>query len=153
MVKVTFATRYAPIKSDGLRCSGESKTDQSFKDECDVNKIMEKYKTVENYNAVIALQNPGRAKPRFGDFADMPDFTAAQNTIVQAQAMFNALPSNIRDRFANDPGEFLAFMSDEKNKDEAIKLGLCEADPMVAEKDLSTPSSLSSDPVVDKSGA
>lgn len=152
--EIIFATRYNPVKSNGLCCSGESKTDQSFKDECDVNKIMEKYKTIENYNALMALRNPGRAKPQFGDFANLPDFAAAQNTIVQAQTMFEALPSNIRDRFANDPGEFLAFMSDEKNKDEAIRLGLCEADPVqAAEKDLSTSSPVNGDPIVDKSGA
>lgn len=140
MAKIDFYTRYSPAKCSGLECKGESKTDQSFKDECDVNKIMEKYKTIENYNAVMALQNPGRAKPQFGDFANMPDYVSAQNAIVQAQIMFDVLPSNIRDRFQNDPAKFLAFMSDEANKDEAIKLGLCAPDPVVVKtEDLSTP--------------
>lgn len=138
MVKTNFYTRYSPAKCSGLVFKGESKTDQSFKDDCDVNKIMEKYKTVENYNAVMALQNPGRAKPQFGDFADMPDYAAAQNVIVRARNMFEALPSNIRDRFANDPAIFLEFMSDDKNKAEAIKLGLCQPDPVVETEDLST---------------
>lgn len=152
MVKLQFQTRYTPHKSKGFVCSGISKTDQSFKDECDVNKIMEKYKSIENYNAVMALQNPGRPKPQFGDFSSVPEFTAAQNVIAQASELFEALPSNIRDRFNNSPARFLEFMSDESNKDEAIKLGLCAPDPVVPEQKeitgTSTPNVVRSEPEI-----
>lgn len=46
------------------------------------------------------------------------------NQIVQAQDMFMSLPSKIRNRFGNDPSQFLDFVSDPLNKDEMRSLGL-----------------------------
>jgi len=46
------------------------------------------------------------------------------NTIIAAQRAFEALPAKIRDRFANSPERFLAFLADPDNLDEAVKLGL-----------------------------
>lgn len=135
MAKELFATRYSPIKSSGLKCQGPSRTKQSFKDECDINRIIEKYQTIENYNAVLALRGAAGRKPQFGDFSVVPDYVQAQNTIAQANEMFAALPSNIRDRFMNNPALFLDFMSNPDNKDEAIRLGLCSADPVVVKAD------------------
>ena len=54
------------------------------------------------------------------------------NIIIQAQDQFASLPANIRDRFANSPEKYLAFLADSANKEEAVKLGLVNA-PVVVE--------------------
>jgi phage internal scaffolding protein len=46
------------------------------------------------------------------------------NFIAEAQSMFNDLPSSIRDRFANDPGTFLDFCSNDVNRKELAQMGL-----------------------------
>lgn len=109
---------------DGLKCEDDSLTDQHFKDECDVNKIMERYiKTGCLVDPLIMPRNEGF----FGDVSEAPDYLEAQNTIIRAQTAFDALPGQIRKRFNNNPAELIAFMADSKNKDEAKKLGLVQA--------------------------
>ena len=50
-----------------------------------------------------------------------------------------ALDANVRKRFHNDPAELIDFVSDEKNRDEAVRLGLLQIpefpkpDPLVEE--------------------
>lgn len=43
---------------------------------------------------------------------------------MEAENSFNMLPSEIRNRFQNDPGQLIGYLSDEKNNEEAYKLGL-----------------------------
>ena len=38
--------------------------------------------------------------------------------------MFLDLPAKVRDRFKNDPGQFLEFATDPSNVDELVKMGL-----------------------------
>ena len=57
------------------------------------------------------------------DLPDDLDFQASLEIVRQAQEAFATLPSGTRARFENDPQNFLAFLSDPANQDEAIKLG------------------------------
>jgi len=59
----------------------------------------------------------------YGEFAAI-DYHEAMNTVVEAQSMFETVPSEIRSRFGNDPGAFLKFVLDEKNSDEMRDMGL-----------------------------
>lgn len=94
-------------------------TKQEFKEECDINTIMRKYRATGTV--------PGNTRVgRYGDFASVGDFHAAQNMVIQAQAQFAAMPSEVRDRFKNDPALFLEFVHDKKNYEEARKLGLLD---------------------------
>lgn len=93
-------------------------TQQHFASECDVNNIMARY------GASRILQHFGQYKGNYGDFTDVQDYQTSMNQIVQAQDMFMSLPSKIRNRFGNDPSQFLDFVSDPLNKDEMRSLGL-----------------------------
>lgn len=97
-------------------CPEESLTKQEFVDECDINIMMARYQ--------VTGVPPEVAVGRYGDFVGAPDFLEAQNMLVAARQQFDSLPSSVRDRFANDPARFLTFIHDEKNLDEAEKLGL-----------------------------
>lgn len=108
-----------------------SRTKQSFKKECDVNHIMEKFKRVmgadylNRYNSVV--------DGRFGDFTQVADYRTALDQVNRASEVFMALPAKVRSRFYNDPAEFLDFCSNPANADELVSLGLAEKKPVVSD--------------------
>jgi len=109
-------TRYV---DPGIDCSKEpSVTEQHHKDDCDINVLMKRYASGEIIDHVNDLQ------ASFGDFSDVPDYQEALNRVNDARAAFMELPATTRKRFDNDPGQLIGFLSDEKNTEEAIKLGL-----------------------------
>lgn len=58
------------------------------------------------------------------NFVGCDDYMSAMNKIADADEAFEALPSKVRKRFANDPARLLEFVSNADNYDEALKLGL-----------------------------
>jgi len=102
-----------------------SRTKQSFKDECDINQIVPKIQSGEIINHVNA---------HAGQYADLTSYGNSYhenlNAILSAQNAFMALPSDVRKRFHNDPGELLDFVNDDSNYNEALKLGIVEAKPV-----------------------
>ena len=59
-------------------------------------------------------------------FATSHDYHSALNLLIDAQDMFNALPSQARTKFNNDPGEFLEFVQDPANAEYMYDLGLSD---------------------------
>lgn len=107
-----------------LECSEESMTQQQFKEECDINTIVQRF-------GLTGELPDGIRMPTYGDFSGVGDFQTAANLVVAAKEEFMRLPANIRERFYNDPQKLLEFVSDEKNRDEAIRLGIVEKPPEV----------------------
>lgn len=103
----------------GLECLDPSMAQQQFREECDINTIMERFGRTGELIAPIRM-------PQYGDFDGVNDYHSAMNAIVEAQASFDQLPAKVRARFSNDPAEFLEFCFNEENRDEAIRLGLLE---------------------------
>lgn len=101
---------------------GESRTSQSFKDQCDINKIIAR---AARAGTLSHLEQFGG---RYGDFADF-DFQEAQNKIAQAKSIFHALPGELRREFGNDPGRFLSFVNDPQNADRLPELLTPLAEP------------------------
>ena len=106
----------ASIQS-GLVCESLSLTQQQFKDDADINTILKRF------NVTGVLMAPSR-QPQFGDFTGPNDYKEALDLIHEADRSFYELPAALRDRFKNDPVEFLDFISDDNNRSEAIELGL-----------------------------
>ncbi len=103
--------------------TGPGKTKQSFKDECDINFIMNKWQRTGE----IPAAKVGSLPPRYGDFSTATDYMDACNQVIEAKAAFAALPAFLRDRFANEPANLLRFLSIPENQEEAIRLGLANA--------------------------
>lgn len=103
-----------------------SLTQQQFKDECDINHIMQRYRETGFLTDPL---RPATAKPQFGDFSTVADFMEAQNIIVRARENFEALPSMVRQEFGNDPARMLAFLENESNYERAVELGLVKKRP------------------------
>lgn len=99
-----------------------TKTQQQFKDRCDLNKIMKQAKRTGELPAQRA------ARGYYMDHTVLPaDYQRALDLVIDGEVAFNGLPSEVRARFENDPKKLLTFLSDKKNLDEAIKLGLAQA--------------------------
>lgn len=102
---------------DGLRCEDVSLAKQSFKEECDINTICRRF------GITGELPTNVRA-PRYGDFTDVVDFQSALNAVREAGESFMLMPAHVRARFQNDPQQFLEFVENDSNRDEAVRLGL-----------------------------
>lgn len=99
-----------------------SKTDQSFKDECDVN------------NIVNTFMKTGQLKQgkqgAYGDVSEIPrDLLEITQTIQKAHDSFMELPAEAREKFNNDPNKMISFLQDPKNSKEAVRLGLLNQVP------------------------
>lgn len=107
---------------DRVRCSisfeGDSLTEQHHKDACDINNILRKYERTG------VLLHQKQYNGQYGDFSDVEEYHHCQNRVLEAKAMFDALPAKIRSRFANDPANFLEFVKNPENFDEGVELGI-----------------------------
>jgi len=117
-----FKTAYGPKQKVSLTFPENSRwTKQSFKDECDINLIMRRYMAsgempVLNNNAPQYLDATGY------------DYQEAMQFIAGAKSLFGEMPSEIRNKFQNDPAQFLDFCSNEKNRPEMAEMGLLRPD-------------------------
>lgn len=100
---------------------GAERTKQSFKAECDINNIMAKYQRTG------VLDFAAKREPQYGDCTGI-EFQAGMEMISRARTMFEELPSSIRARFENNPVEFLNFVQNPENREEAKELGLLKPD-------------------------
>lgn len=91
--------------------------DQSQADECDVNRIIDRF---HKTGVLPGVDREGV----YGDFSDPVDYHAAMNTVLAAEQQFNGLDAKIRRRFENDPAKFLAFANDPRSAEEMVEMGL-----------------------------
>lgn len=95
-------------------------TEQAHKAQTDVNQI------ISTYDKTGLITHVTKYEAKFGELSGA-DFKEYQDIITGAQKSFEALPAHVKKRFHQNPAELLAFMDDENNRDEAIKLGLIDA--------------------------
>lgn len=117
-----------------IQFQGQGRTKQSFKDECDINNIMDRF--LKTGILEFTQQN----QPRYGDSTGL-EYQDAMLIVANAKSLFNSLPPQLRDRFENDPALFLDFVNDDKNRAEALEMGLLkpEAAAVAAEVPSPTP--------------
>jgi phage internal scaffolding protein len=118
MTDVIFNSAYSSRKRVSLDTGKESMTQQNFKKECDINNIMRKYQKTGLVDHVAKYQGD------YSDVSNVPTYHEALGIIQSAHTAFDSLPSNIRKKFENDPGKFLAFVDDPANVDEMREMGL-----------------------------
>lgn len=109
-----------------------SMTQQQFKDETDINLIVEKYSKSGQF-------------PQYGkigiyaDYSEIKDYQGMLQTVMDAQESFNQLDAKVRYKFQNDPAQLIKFMQDPKNHDEGVKLGIYNPKPPKEEIPTPTP--------------
>lgn len=110
-------------RESGLCCDEVSMAVQSHKEECDINTIVKRF-------GVGYKMPEGLRVPQYGDFTGIASYHDACNAIAQAGESFDALPAMVRDRFQNDPGKFVEFVTNKDTpRSELEQLGLVPKAP------------------------
>lgn len=108
-----------------LNCNGDGRTKQSFRDRVNINTIIAKHRRtgmIEHLNAKA---------PFYGDVSEFVDYQTCMEKVKRANELFMLMSPEVRDKFENDPQQMISFLSDEKNMDEAVRLGMVKAKPPV----------------------
>lgn len=99
----------------------ETMTKQSFAEECDINTIVRRFGLTGELPSNVRM-------PESADFTEVVnDYQSALNMLRAADDAFMEYPAEIRQRFDNDPGKFIAFAENPDNLEECRKLGLAKA--------------------------
>ena len=92
-----------PTYTDGV-------TKQSFKDECDINKILFRAQKAGTLSHLQTYEGT------YADFADF-DFLEAQLNLTRGREVFDSLPSELRSEFHQSPQDFFDYVNDPANVD------------------------------------
>ena len=83
---MSFYTRYKPPKSLPVVIKTPSMARQEFKQDADINHIMERYKETGMLSDPL---HPSARKPLFGDFTAVVDYQSALDALIQAREAFD----------------------------------------------------------------
>lgn len=103
---------------------------QHLAEDTDINNIMRRYQKTGELRHVTGMA------AEYGDFSNVPDYKTAMENIMAADDLFMELPAKLRDRFNNDPAQFIEFATDPSNQDELRKMGLAPEAPKPPEPQL-----------------
>lgn len=115
-----FYTRFSPPPSPAFETVGPSMTQQRFKEECDVNYVLAKYKVPQNADAemvkrLLAVSDPAMVSAvrtgSFEDVSEVPDYATAIRQRREALLGFQRLPVDVRMQFGNNPEIFSEFLA------------------------------------------
>lgn len=99
--------------------TGKGVTRQSMKSEVDINLI------VGRFMKTGQLSHLERREKIFADVSDIGDYRECLERVQAVQdAFFKEVPAKIRERFGHNPARFLEFISDPRNADEMVAMGL-----------------------------
>lgn len=136
-VRYNFYRPHRRVTEDGLYkdpVDGKVKpmpsmTKQEFQLECDVNNVVKQFKP-HHMNALLAMN---LASGAYTDLPDSYDYQESLHLVKDAEARFLTVPAKVRERFGQDPSQFLAFLQNPANLEEARALGLAKPLPARAE--------------------
>lgn len=107
----------------------KAKTEQSHKQECDINYIMTRYRKTG--------QLPVREhEPVYADVSNLKTFQQAQDLVAQGLSKFNALPAAVRAKYKNDPKQWLDSV--DRQLKEANEKRVQEEKDKIKDKELAT---------------
>ena len=106
----------------GVKCLDDSLTQQQFRDESDINNIVDRFMKTGHLPDPVSM-------PQYVDYEGVFDFQSAMNVVRQADENFMRMDAKVRSRFHNSPQEFLEFFADPANSEEAVRLGLAVPTP------------------------
>jgi len=118
---MSFFTQYDPPADVELDQSGEtSLTQQQFRDECDINVVLQQY----NVQELVSADTVDLRDMAFGNFAAWDSYEDVEASLVLAQEAFATLPASTRARFDNDLATCVAWLDDPQNYAEATDMGI-----------------------------
>ncbi len=96
-------------KDEKRKYSQHGRTKQSFKDSCDINKLLEKGAKA---GGLSHLQRHGA---RYGDFANI-DWENLPLQLAEGNQVFQELPAELKKEFNQNPAEFFNYVTDPQNE-------------------------------------
>lgn len=87
----------------------EKRTNQAFKESCNINTILKRYVTTG------VIDHVKKYAPEYGEVSSM-DFEQAFNTVKKSKEMFASLPAVVRENFGHSVENFLAYMENPENR-------------------------------------
>lgn len=115
---VKFTTQYQSYERKIKSSDKPSLTDESFKDECDISLMIERFK--------VNKIPPKTVNISYGYSPTVEDLQNAQYIMAETKSNFEALPSKIRDEFGNEVSNYLAYISDKANLRDCYERGLID---------------------------
>ncbi len=109
-------------KDEVRKYTKHGRTKQSYKDSCDINKLLEKGAKAGG------LSHIERHGAQYGDFANI-DWEQVPLQLAEGRQVFNELPADIKREFNQSPGEFYEFVTNPDNSER-----LTELIPAIAER-------------------
>ena len=111
-------TRVIPRKDERIARGGTvnsqpSRTKQSFKDQTDINRVLDRASKGASLSHLMNHQGS------YGDFSDWSGETyeTMLNKISRGNSIFYDLPAEVRSEFGNNPGAFFEFVNNPENSD------------------------------------
>jgi phage internal scaffolding protein len=95
-----------------------SKTDPQYAEDCDTNIILRKFMKTGTVTHLAKRQGS------YMDVSNVPDLLNSLLIAQEAEKDFRNFPSEVRRRFDNSYTKFVEFINDERNREEAMELGL-----------------------------
>lgn len=117
MGKLTFQTKYQTIGTTLYEPESKlpSLTDESFKQECDIDFIIS--------NFVQRGINPPEHQVQYGKQYTSDDFINGMNIVAECKSAFEELPAIEKERFNNSVSNFLEFIANPDNLRESYEKG------------------------------
>lgn len=119
--KTETVTEPVRVRRDRKLCptidTGEGLTEQSHKNECDMNYILKDYARTGFIKH--ANQNAGQ----YDDVTSV-DFQSAMDTVANVKSMFEGLPSAVRAEFSHNPSQFLDYVQNPANTQALAERGI-----------------------------
>ena len=95
-----------------------SKTDQQYTEDCCANSILAKYAKTGQINHIAKVRG------QYADVSGVEDLHGTMLKIKDMEAEFLKMSPELRAKFGNKPEGMIQWLSDPKNDEEAVKLGL-----------------------------
>lgn len=102
-------------KPEERKYTQHGRTKQSFKDSCDINKLLEKG---ARQGGLSHLERHGA---RYGDFASI-DWENLPMQLAEGRQVFNELPAELKREFNQDPSQFFDYVTDPQNENRLTEL-------------------------------
>ena len=134
-----FNTKYSDkCHATAFHFNKPSMTNKELGFECNINNIVNGYTHMSFAKDFSDKISGVKVSP--------DDYQNAVYQLAAAKSAFEELPSDLRFRFHNDPKELLEFISDSKNTDECLKLGLLQkVEKPVLDVNVVTPQDVTAD--------
>lgn len=125
IVRNKFSPRIAVIAPNDL----DSRTQQHFVDEVDINNLVNKY------NRTGVIDHVRKTQARYGDFTELANYAENLDKVAQAKQGFEQLPSEIRNQFNNDMTAFYNYVMDPANVEQNVKWGILDKSALPKQPD------------------